>query len=194
MTTPDPQQPLVPTAGQTIGPFYGFALSYERDHELVPPAAAGAVRLHGTVFDGDGVPVPDALLEIRQADPSGRIPQVEGSIRRDGAVFTGWGRCATDPGGRFSFTTLEPGPTAAGAAPFFAVTVFARGLLNRLFTRAYLPGDEQSLDGDRVLGAVAPERRETLVARRDEDGSLRFDVWLQGERETVFLAFPRHGR
>ena len=73
MTTPEPQQPLVPTAGQTIGPFYGFALSYARDHELVPPAAPGAVRLHGTVFDGNGVPVPDALLEIRQADPSGRI-------------------------------------------------------------------------------------------------------------------------
>jgi protocatechuate 3,4-dioxygenase, alpha subunit len=194
MTTPEPQQPLVPTAGQTIGPFYGFALSYERDHELVPPAAAGAVRLHGTVFDGNGVPVPDALLEIRQADPSGRIPRVEGSIRRDGTVFTGWGRCATDPGGRFSFTTLEPGRTDQGAAPFFAVSVFARGLLNRLFTRAYLPGDEQALAGDRLLGSVSPERRGTLVAGRDDDGSLRFDIWLQGERETVFLAFPRHGR
>lgn len=194
MTTPESQQPLVPTPGQTIGPFYGFALSYERDHELVPPATPGAVRLHGTVFDGDGVPVPDALLEIRQADASGGIPQVEGSIRRDGTVFTGWGRCATDPGGRFSFTTLEPGPGADGAAAFFAVSVFARGLLNRLFTRAYLPVDEQALAGDRMLAAVPAERRETLVARREEDGSLRFDIWLQGERETVFLAFPRHSR
>jgi protocatechuate 3,4-dioxygenase, alpha subunit len=191
MTSPESEQSVVPTPGQTIGPFYGFALSYPRDHELVPPAAAGAVRLHGTVYDGHGVPVPDALLEIRQADPSGHVPTAEGSLRRDGTVFTGWGRCATDPGGRFSFTTLEPGPTAAGAAPFFAVTVFARGLLNRLFTRAYLPEDEQALADDRVLGGVAPERRETLVARRDDDGSLRFDIWLQGEHESVFLAFPR---
>lgn len=194
MSTPESTSPLVPTAGQTIGPFYGFALPYERDHELVPPSTPGAVRLHGTVFDGAGAPVPDSMVEIRQADAGGRVPAVEGSIRRDGTVFTGWGRCAVDPAGRFSFTTVEPSRTAEGTAPFFAVTVFARGLLNRLFTRAYLPDDEQALKGDRVLSALTPERRQSLVARRDEDGSLRFDIWLQGERETVFLAFPRHGR
>jgi protocatechuate 3,4-dioxygenase alpha subunit len=194
MSTPDQQDHLVPTAGQTICPFYGFALSYERDHELVPPATPGAVRLHGTVYDGDGVPVPDSLVEIRQADPTGRVPAVEGALRRDGSVFTGWGRCAADPGGRYSFTTLEPGPTPDGAAPFFAVTVFARGLLNRLFTRAYLPGDDERLRADRLLARVDADRRATLLADREDDGSLRFDIHLQGERETVFLAFPRHSR
>ncbi len=194
MSTPEPQdQHLVPTAGQTIGPFYGFALSYERDHELVPPATPGAVRLHGTVFDGDGVPVPDSMVEIRQADASGHIPTAEGSLRREGTVFTGWGRCAADPAGRYAFTTVEPGATADGAAPFFALTVFARGLLNRLFTRAYLPGDEQ-LASDRLLSSLDAARRQTLVATREADGSLRFDIRLQGEGETVFLAFPRHGR
>lgn len=194
MTTPEPQEPLVPTAGQTVGPFYGFALPYERDHQLVSPGAPDAVRLHGAVLDGAGLPVPDALVEIRQADPSGHVPTVEGSIRRDGTVFTGWGRCAVDPAGRYSFTTLEPGTTADGAAPFFAVTVFARGLLNRLFTRIYLPGDDQRLASDRLLSSLVPERRQTLVAAREGDGSLHFDIRLQGEDETVFLAFPRHGR
>jgi protocatechuate 3,4-dioxygenase alpha subunit len=132
------------------------------------------------------------MLEIRQADRTGHVPAVEGSLRRDGTVFTGWGRCAVDPGGRYSFTTVEPA-TSEGSAPFFAVTVFARGLLNRLFTRAYLPGDER-LERDRLLSGLEPERRRTLVATREDDGSLRFDIRLQGDEETVFLAFPRHGR
>src|SRR5690349_4933754 len=101
-----PQHPA-PTPGQTVGPFFGYALPYPRDNELVPPAHAHAVRLHGTVRDGHGAPIPDALVEIRQADAAGTVPAAEGSLRRDGMVFTGWGRCATDTGGRYSFTTLE---------------------------------------------------------------------------------------
>ena len=193
MSTPEALDGLVPTAGQTIGPFYGFALPFDRGHELVTPGTPGMVRLHGTVLDGAGVPVPDAMLEIRQADPAGHVPAVEGSLRRDGTAFTGWGRCAVDPAGRYSFTTVEPGSSDDDAAPFVAVTVFARGLLNRLFTRAYLPGDER-LERDRLLSGLEPERRRTLVATREEDGSLRFDIRLQGDDETVFLAFPRHGR
>jgi protocatechuate 3,4-dioxygenase, alpha subunit len=181
---------LQATPGQTIGPFFHYALPFERGHELVPPASPGAVRLHGAVLDGEGRPVPDALLEIWQADASGRVPQAEGSLRRDGTVFTGWGRCATDQSGRYSFTTIEPAATRTGVAPFFAVTVFARGLLNRLFTRAYLPGP--ACAGDPLLAGLDPQRRATLVAAREDDGSLRFDVHLQGDRETVFLTFPGH--
>ena len=181
------------TPGQTIGPFFGYALPYERDHELVPPSHPGAIRLHGTVFDGDGTPVPDALIEIRQADASGRVPAVAGSLRRDGMVFTGWGRAAVDPAGAYSFTTIEPGPTGGGA-PFFAVVVFARGLLDRLFTRVYVPGHDEALAADPLLGSLDSERRAALIATRTDDGNLRFDIHLQGPAETVFLIYPGHER
>jgi protocatechuate 3,4-dioxygenase alpha subunit len=177
---------LVPTPGQTIGPFFGYALPYDGDSALVPAGRADAVRLHGRVLDGRGDPVPDALVELWQAAPDGEVPTRPGSLRRDGFTFTGWGRASTDDSGRYSFSTLTPG------APFFALTVLARGLLNRLFTRAYLPDwyDAEGA-GDPFLATVDPDRRETLVARRHPDGLL-FDIRLQGEGETVFLTFPRH--
>jgi protocatechuate 3,4-dioxygenase, alpha subunit len=170
---------LSPTPGQTVGPFFHYALPWAGDNELVPRAAPGAVRLHGTVHDGGGAPVPDALLEIWQADASGAVVQQAGSLHRDGWSFTGFGRSATDAEGRYSFTTVLPGESA----PFFAVTVFARGLLHRLFTRAYLPGTS-----DAFLDGLDPDRRSTLVTTADETG-FRFDVRLQGEDETVFLDF-----
>jgi len=178
---------LTATPGQTIGPFFGYALPFERDNELVPPGSPGAIRLHGTVFDGAGAPVPDALLEIWQADADGAVPSATGSLRRDGWTFTGWGRASTDGEGRYTFTTVKPGVTQAGSVPFFAVTVFARGLLNRLFTRAYLPGEQ--LASDPLLASLPERRRDTLIAAVDEHG-LRFDIRLQGEDETVFLRFP----
>ena len=91
------------------------------------------------MLDGAGQPVPDALLELWQVDADGVVSREPGSLRRDGFTFTGWGRAATDNDGRYVFSTVAPGASVPGAAPFFAVTVFARGLLNRLFTRAYLP-------------------------------------------------------
>jgi protocatechuate 3,4-dioxygenase, alpha subunit len=182
---------LIATPGQTIGPFFGYALPFDRDSELVPPGSPGAIRLHGVVTDGEGVAVPDALLEIRQADADGVIPTATGSLHRDGWTFTGWGRASTDREGRYSFTTIKPGATQSGSAPFFAVTVFARGLLNRLFTRAYPPGDQ--LASETLLSSLPDERRNTLVAVADEQG-LRFDIRLQGDGETVFLRFPGHHR
>lgn len=180
---------LAPTPGQTVGPFFHYALPYPGDRELVPPGRADAIRLHGRVFDGDGQPIPDALIEIWQAAPDGAILREPGSLRRDGWTFTGWGRCATDNAGRYSFSTLLPGATSLAEAPFFAVTIFARGLLNRLFTRAYLP-DRAALTSDRLLAAIAPERRSTLIARADGTG-FEFDIHLQGDQETVFLSYPR---
>ena len=173
------------TPGQTVGPFFHFALPYAGDGDLVPPGRAGAVRLPGHVYDGAGDPVPDALLELWQADPDGQVPQVGGSLRRDGWTFTGFGRAETDATGHYSFTTLMPG----GTSPFFAVTVFARGLTHRLFTRIYPPSAR--LGADPFLAGLEPERRDTLVATPDEHG-LVFDVHLQGDNETVFLTFPGH--
>ncbi len=144
------------TPGQTVGPFFGFALPYDGGDLLVPADHPDAVSLHGRVLDGDGDPVPDALVELWQADADGTVSRAPGSLRRDGSTFTGWGREATDEEGRYSFTTVAPG------APFFAIVVFARGLLDGLFTRAYLP---TSAD-DPFLRSVDPGRRETLLALR----------------------------
>ncbi|KAA1424947.1 protocatechuate 3,4-dioxygenase subunit alpha [Mumia zhuanghuii] len=182
---------LTPTPGQTVGPFFHYALPYDGDRDLVPPSTPGAIALHGTVYDGAGAPIPDALIEIWQAAPDGTVLQQPGSLRRDGWTFTGFGRASTRRDGTYAFSTLVPGPTEDGAAAFFAVTVFARGLTNRLFTRAYVPGDEAALAADRLLASVEEDRRSTLLAVADAYG-LRFDIRLQGEDETVFLRFPGH--
>ena len=180
---------LIPTPGQTVGPFYGYALPYAKDRELLAPGSPGSIRLQGTVYDGAGHPIPDAILEIWQADADGNVPQRAGSLVRDGYTFTGFGRTAVGNTGTFTFTTVNPGPTEAGAAPFIAVAVFARGLMNRLFTRVYLPEDEDALAQDRLLSSLEPDRRRTLIARRDPDGGLSWDIRLQGDGETVFLDF-----
>lgn len=164
------------TPGQTVGPFFGFALPYAGGADLVPPTHPDAIRLSGRVLDGAGQPVPDALLEIWQTDPSGQVVRQPGSLHRDGFTFTGWGRAATDPTGSYRFTTLRPG------TPFIALTVFARGLLDRLCTRVYLP----AATPDALLASLPEERRRTLYAVGD-GANLRFDVRLQGVDETVFL-------
>lgn len=185
---------LVPTPGQTVGPFYGYALPYEKDNELVAPGSPGSIRLQGTVYDGAGEPIPDAILEIWQPDAEGKIVQRTGSLVRDGYTFTGWGRAAVGHSGVYTFTTVNPGPTGQvpgkpAAAPFISVAVFARGLMNRLFTRVYLPENGEALAADPLLSSLDPDRRNTLIARRDADGGLTWDIRLQGENETVFLDF-----
>ena len=180
---------LVATPGQTIGPFFGFALPYAGGPDLIPRNDPAAVRLTGRVLDGSQDPVPDAVLEIWQADAEGQVVAAAGSLRRDGYTFTGWGRASTDNTGRYSFTTLRPGPTEPGRLPFIAMVVFARGLTNRLFTRVYLPAAPDAVIADPVLGALPEDRRRTLLAT-EQDGQLNFDVVLQGQDETVFLSFP----
>jgi len=181
---------LVATPGQTVGPFFGYALPYEKGEQLVPLGHPRAVRLHGVVTDGAGAVVPDALLEIWQADEQGGVPTADGSLVRDGYTFTGFGRAAVDNAGHYTFTTLNPGPTEPGKAPFIALTLFGRGVTNRLFTRVYLPEDAEALASNPLLSSLPEQRRRTLIAEREADGSLRFDIRLQGEGETVFLTYP----
>ncbi|MGO3761810.1 MAG: protocatechuate 3,4-dioxygenase subunit alpha [Glutamicibacter arilaitensis] len=186
-----PELKLTPTPGQTIGPFYGYALPFEKDNELVNQAHPRSVRLHGVVCDGNGEAIPDALLEIWQADEHGNVVSRDGSLVRDGYTFTGWGRVAVDNAGHYTFTTVNPGATEEGKAPFIMLAVFARGLLNRLFTRIYLPEDTEALASDPLLSSLGEAERATLIAAREDDSSLRFDIRLQGENETVFLSYPR---
>lgn len=175
--------PLTPS--QTVGPFFGVGLPFEKGEQIASPGSAGVIRIEGQVFDGKGDPVPDALLEIWQPDDQGHYRRVV-----DGEA-TGFGRSRTDAEGAFSFTTIKPGITRApdgrAQAPHLNVTVFARGLLRHLVTRMYFPDETRANASDPVLNLVEPARRQTLIANSC-GGVLHFDVRLQGERETVFFA------
>ncbi|MDT8915550.1 protocatechuate 3,4-dioxygenase subunit alpha [Amycolatopsis sp. PS_44_ISF1] len=176
------------TPSQTVGPYLSLALPWEDGPWVVPEGTEGAVWIRGTVLDGQGEPVPDALIETWQADPEGRFDHPDDPRGRAGSGFRGFGRCPTDERGEYRICTLLPGilPSADGdQARHLDVSVFARGLLNRLVTRIYF--EDQDNSGDPVLASVPQERRPTLVAARTGDG-YRFDVRLQGAGETVFFA------
>ena len=161
------------TPSQTVGPFFGVGLPFERSEQAVPPASLGAIRIEGQVFDGNDAAVPDALIEI---------------VQPDGMRFA---RCRTDAEGAFSFTTVKPAssrmPDGSVQAPHLNVTVFARGLLRHLVTRMYFPDETAANTSDPVLNLVEAGRRSTLIAEDDEN-VLRFDIRLQGDQETVFFA------
>ncbi|NUR05381.1 MAG: protocatechuate 3,4-dioxygenase subunit alpha [Nocardioidaceae bacterium] len=176
-----------PTPSQTVGPFFHMALPYDAGPAVVGPERPGALTLHGYVYDGEGAGVPDALVEVWQADEEGAFCGTPGVYEEpDATGFRGFGRSATDEHGHYAFTTVRPGavPTTDGAAqaPHLAMSVFARGMLRRVVTRVYFAPD----DADPLLAAVDEDRRATLLATRDE-GGYRFDVRLQGPDETVFL-------
>ena len=184
------------TPSQTVGPFFGIGLCRPEQSQnvLANDQTAGAhIRIEGTVFDGAGQPVPDALIEIWQANAHGRYRHAldAGPAPLD-PHFSGFGRCPTDSGGGFSFETAKPGAIQDGDgrrhAPHVNVTVFARGMLVHAFTRIYFA--DEALDADPVLGLVDVSRRHTLVAARADAGDrvvYRWDIHLQGERETVFF-------
>lgn len=174
------------TPSQTVGPFFGFALPYGDGPRVVPEWHQDAIRIHGRVLDGAAEPVPDALVEIWQPDHRGTISTDAGALRRAGLGFSGFGRCGTDSEGGFWFSTLKPG-SAGASASCAALLVFARGLLKPVSTRVYFPEDAQAHATDPVLSLVDAQRRQTLVAVREDSRRYRFDVRLQGENETVFF-------
>jgi protocatechuate 3,4-dioxygenase alpha subunit len=190
---------LIPTSSQTIGPFFREALERPAWSDLTRDGASGtAVRIEGVVRDGDGEPVPDALLELWQADANGRYahPDDAGPGPSD-RFFRGFGRACTDADGRYRFRTIVPGAVAGAGgvmqAPHANLTIFARGLLKRLVTRIYFADRVAENARDPLLSSIADEdARATLIARRTDgpDGSAayRFDVVLQGAGETAFLA------
>ena len=185
------------TSSQTVGPFFAPALLREdaRRNVLTRPETIGErIRIAGRVLDGDGVPVPDALVEIWQANAHGRYYHAadQGPAPLDPS-FCGFGRSGTAEDGSYWFETVKPGPVPfAGErlqAPHICVTVFARGLLNHLVTRLYFE-DEPTNAGDPVLQCVPADRRATLLARRESGDTAvvyRFDIVLQGAGETAFF-------
>ncbi len=160
-----PEARLIPTPSQTVGPYLRIGMEWMQAKDLVAPGSAGAVTLVGTVTDGDGEVVPDAVLEL-WSPPA-------------------WGRSLTDDGGSYSFTVVKP----AGAHRHMEMFVFARGLVRQLLTRIYFPDETDANLVDPLLARVPEQRRETLIAKRDPSGGLRFDVRLQGPDETVFFAY-----
>ena len=185
------------TSSQTVGPFFAPALLREdaRRNVLTRPETAGErIRIAGRVLDGDGMPVPDAMVEIWQANAHGRYYHAadQGPAPLDPS-FCGFGRSGTAEDGSYWFETVKPGPVPfAGErlqAPHICVTVFARGLLNQLVTRLYFE-DEPTNAGDPVLQCVPDDRRATLLARRESGDTAvvyRLDIVLQGVGETAFF-------
>ena len=198
---------LPETPSQTIGPFFAVGLPWPDGPDVVAEGIPGAVRIGGRVLDGAGDPVPDSLVETWQADPNGRFAHPDdprgpagGSAGSPGwspggsgaSGFRGFGRCATDAEGRWAILTVKPGPLPAPdggvEAPHLDVSVFARGLLGRLVTRVYFPDEAEANAADPLLASIPDAAaRARLVAVADGDG-LRFDIRLQGEQETPFLA------
>jgi protocatechuate 3,4-dioxygenase, alpha subunit len=184
-----------PTPSQTIGPFFHDALLDRNYSELVSPDHPEAIEIRGTIYDGAGEVVPDAMVEIWQASREGRYDRPTDD--RDDLYldegFSGFGRSGTDGGGEFSFLTVKPGPVPDPGgqiqAPHVMVSIFARGLLKRLVTRIYFPDEEEANAVDPVLSSIEDrELRRTLIAR-DEGDSLRFDIHLQGDGQTAFFEF-----
>lgn len=180
------------TPSQTIGPFFAYSLTPRAygGAELATERVAGEgvagerIRIEGTIFDGDGALVGDAMLETWQADAEGRFHAA------GNAGFTGFGRFETAADGTYFIETIRPGalpgPNGTKQAPHLTILIFARGLLIQLATRIYFD-DEAGNAHDPVLALVPAERRSTLIAKRGAGGVFRFDIRLQGEGETVFF-------
>ena len=194
MTTP-------PTSSQTVGPFFHLGMVYlERDNFVAEGVAGERITIRGTVLDGDGQPVPDAVLEIWQADSAGHYPSEFAPQDPASPRFLGFGRIETDDRGEFKFTTIKPGrvpaPDGSFQAPHIVVTLFSRGLLKPLRTRLYFPDEPGNVD-DVVLRQVPTDRRSTLVAshagtrgaQNPPENIFEWNIVMQGDRETVFFDY-----
>ncbi|MET0879329.1 MAG: protocatechuate 3,4-dioxygenase subunit alpha [Tardiphaga sp.] len=186
------------TPSQTVGPFFAYGLTPNGNYAwndaftnnlLTPDVSGDRIRIEGFVYDGDGANVPDAMLEIWQADAQGRFSDPQDSRALPNSSFKGFGRCGTGAEG-YSFETIKPGavPGLDGKpqAPHIVLAVFGRGMTMQSMTRIYFD-DEPANAGDEVMALVPEDRRGTLIAKKTAPGVYRFDIYLQGDNETVFF-------
>ena len=183
------------TPSQTVGPYFAMRLPWPDGPFVVPESTPGAITIIGRLYDGAGNIIPDGLIETWQASPDGRFAHPDdprGATPAGYRSFRGFGRCPTAPDGSYRIITLKPGPVPAWdgsiEAPHLDVSVFARGLLDRVVTRMYFPDEMAANAADPVLCSIgSQQRRDTLIAVPEPEGQLRFDIRLQGDRETVFF-------
>jgi protocatechuate 3,4-dioxygenase alpha subunit len=182
------------TPSQTVGPYFAIGLPWAAGPHAVEPGTTGAFTIRGTISDGHGDPIPDHLLETWQADPDGRFADMHGhGGPSELPGFHGFARCGTEDGdGSFEILTVKPGRVQDRGgrlqAPHLAVTLMARGMLNRVVTRIYFGDEPEANASDPVLATVPADRRQTLLAQPDGEGGYRFDIRVQGPGETVFFA------
>jgi len=181
------------TTSQTVGPFFALGLTWLCGEDFAANNSFGErIVICGKVLDGEGHAVPDAQLEIWQANEHGRYAHREDTQDKPlNEGFPGFGRVATDDDGSFRFCTIKPGmvpgPDDKLQAPHLVVSIFCRGLLRRLVTRIYFPG-EPSNSEDFALSLVEESRWETLIAKPTaQPGTFEWNVVLQGAGETVFF-------
>jgi protocatechuate 3,4-dioxygenase, alpha subunit len=183
----------IQTPSQTVGPFFAYGLTAEDDGYKYSQIVNGKlltgnrvdgerITITGSILDGAGNLIPDAMIEIWQADVSGRY---------DSRLFVGFGRASTGSSkdSRFRFDTIKPG-SVRGAAPHINLVVFMRGLLVHAFTRLYFSDERNLNENDEVLNNIPAERRHTVIAQRNDgqnEVSYHFDIYMQGENETVFF-------
>ena len=186
---------MASTPFQTVGPFFSLGLLREGENDLTSrngkQAAGDVIEIAGHVRQFDGAPVNCALVEIWQADAEGRYVTTQGAAASHDPGFKGFGRSLTRHDGRFSFRTVKPGPVPgagnAHQAPHILVSLFAAGLLRRVITRIYFPGEALN-ETDAVLATVDdPVARETLFAKPQGPGSYAFDIVLRGDKQTAFF-------
>ena len=181
------------TSSQTVGPFFAYGLAAQQYQYDFPSLVSGDLRkkdllgqkinVKGQVIDGNDTPIHDALVEIWQADPNGNYDT------NPNGQFFGFGRMGTGSGDfvGFNFKTYKPGITAPNSAPHINITVFARGMLNHLFSRIYFSDEEEENKKDLLLNELDTSLRSRLIAEKENENEYRFDIYLQGDKETVFF-------
>jgi len=182
---------LTATAAQTVGPFFRDGMRLEQGAALFDRGTPGRrIQVQGRLFDGEGLPVADGIIEVWQCDARGGFGSAQPPNQT--GLSNGFGRVYTDELGGYAFTTVMPGVPADGdsAAPYVSLLVFTRGLLRHVCTRMYFEGVEGN-EGDGVLKSVPPERRSTLIALKlpQSDDAFGFDIRLGGAGETVFFSY-----